>query len=333
MRYRLSATATLAGACIWLSGIGAAYADPVVLALQAYYESPQLFAPAMYLVLPDANGSLGLSQVGWTTRVDGEWRQRKHLALVGSAELTPFRAQSSNLFYDDDGREIDSADFRDTELAASWGLALRTNRVQSKLRFLVRKHWLDGLPAATSEMWRRPYAGPDFTLSYSALRSDDLYLARFQGLKAQLHAGALLGQTPFVQGEAWASYGERIGPFFALGGARAVYVSQGNLISRWLLGGSWDALAGQALFGHPFARYRVERAATAFVRLDWDATRSFSLGIRGAAAVMPGEAHHGEAAVLVLDWAGVVSSAGLAVPDLRLGRWTAFVSVMAATFP
>jgi hypothetical protein len=312
-------------------GANLAQAEPAVLAVQGYYESPRLFAPAVYLVFPSANGDLGLSQVGWTTRLEGEWRQTSHVSLVGSTELTPLNAQSSNLFYRD-GEEDDSRDFRDTSWNGTWGVALRASGLRSELRFVVLKHWLDDLPSSTVEMWRRPYTGADWLISYSDVSAHDVYLARSRGLKVTSRAQALLGQEPFLQAEASLSYSARAGPIFASSGARAVYVSQANLVSRWLLGGSWDALGGQALFGHPFAEYRVERAATGFVRLDWDATRAMTLGLRGAAALMPGEAHHGQAAVISIDWAGVVTSAGLAVPDLRFPRWTAFASVMAATF-
>lgn len=317
--------------CLGLARASTARADPVVVAAQVFYESPQLFAPALIVALPNENGYFRFSQAGWTTRAEGERRQTLHWSLVGAAELTPLRAQSSNLFYEG-GREDDSRDFRDTALTGSWGLAYRAPHVRSELRFVLHKQWLEGLPAATAAMWRSPYTGADGLVRYENLSGEDLYRARTRGLRAEARAQGLTGQTPFVLAEASLGYGGRAGPLFFLGGARAVYVSQGNLVSRWLLGGSWDALGAQALFGHPFAEYRVERAATGILRLDLEATRALSFGLRGAAALMPEGTHHGEAAVVYLDWASITFNAGFGVPDLHLPRWTAFASVTAATF-
>jgi hypothetical protein len=309
----------------------AAQAEPVAVAVQGFYESPQLFAPAVYVVLPNDNGGLQFSQVGWTARFEGERFQTAHWSLNGALEFTPLYAQSSNLFYEN-GREDDSRDFRDTALVGNWGVAFRAPQFRAELRNVALKHWLEGLPESTAAMWRLPYTGADFQIAYQDLQGSDLYLARARGLKALGHAQALLGRSPFALAEATVSYGTRIGPLFALGGVRGVYVSQSNLVSRWLLGGSFDAQGAQALFGHPFAEYRVERAATALLRLDLDATRALSFGLRGAAALMPEGLHHGEAAVVTLDCASIVLSAGLGVPDLEGTRVRVFATVMAATF-
>jgi hypothetical protein len=196
----------------------------------------------------------------------------------------------------------------------------------------VLKHWLDGLPESTASMWRSPYTGADFEVSYENLLSNDIYRSRARGLQASARAQALLGRTPFALAEAWFNYGTRLGPLFLLGGARGVYVTEQNLVSRWLLGGSFDAQGAQALFGHPFAEYRVTRAVTGLIRLDLEATRVLSFGLRGAAAAMSEGNHHGEAAVVTLDWQSLVLSAGLGVPDLKSARWHAFATVMVATF-
>jgi hypothetical protein len=217
-------------------------------------------------------------------------------------------------------------------LLGNWGVAFRALHVHSELRYAMLKHWLEGLPDSTAAAWRLPYTGADFQLAYEHLHGSDLYRARARGLTAVAHVQALLGRNPFALAEAAVSHGARLGPLFALGSVRGVYVSQSNLVSRWLLGGSFDAQGAQALFGHPFAEYRVERAATALLRLDLEATRALSFGLRGAAALMPEGVHHGEAAVLTLDWASVVLSAGLGVPDLDGARVRTFATLMAATF-
>ena len=217
-------------------------------------------------------------------------------------------------------------------LSTRWGVAWRATHFRSELRYVVLKHWLDGLPESTASMWRSPYTGADFEVSYENLLSSDVYRSRARGLQASARAQALLGRTPFALAEAWFNYGTRLGPLFLLGGARGVYVTEQNLVSRWLLGGSFDAQGAQALFGHPFAEYRVTRAVTGLIRLDLEATRVLSFGLRGAAAAMSEGNHHGEAAVVTLDWQSLVLSAGLGVPDLKSARWHAFATVMVATF-
>jgi hypothetical protein len=317
---------------VTLLSTSSARADPIIVAAQALYESPMLVVPVALFASSSEAGEVRASQMGWTTSAHVEMVRTPTLSLVGTIDATPLYAHASNRVYRG-GSEDASLEFRDTAVQPTWGLAWHSGvHAHADLRWTALKEWVDGIAERDASMWRRAYWGAQTSLSLAWTRSDDPMRFRWDGFKVFARAQGLVGEVPWWLGEADLGIGRRLGPLFAMANACGVYESASSSVARWIVGGSWDALGGQAVWGHPYGELRVDCAAIAGARLDLVTMRDVELGVRAAAMASRDGTTHGEAVQLSAAIAGVLVQAGVAAPDGEVKRALVFAAASAATF-
>jgi hypothetical protein len=315
-----------------------ARAETPVLFAGVLYESPMLVVPAVLAhVTLDSGEQINAAQRGWTTSAEYLRPLNVDLALVAGVELTPLYAHASNLIYLNGWREP-SAEFHDTSALASTGVRIDVGRLlHGEARVFVLNEWLSDLDdRALAVAWREPYVGAQWSFDFADLRSDEPFRSRVDGLKARVEAQSFAGADGFVRARGWLSAGRRIGPVFVRGNALAFAVSTDNLVARELIGGSWDALLGAAVYGHPYAEFRVQRGIAANGGVDFELWRGVEIGVRGAALRAPQVEAHGEAVLASAQIMGVLITLGVATPDgdafrARLDTLLAFATISAAT--
>ncbi len=181
-------------------------------------------------------------------------------------------------------------------------------------------------------MWRFPYQGPELRLTYERVRSDDLYRARWDGTKLSLRSRALLGEVPWASADFTVGIGRKVGRWFTLAAMSASAVTTSNLVSRTLVGGSWDELGPSALFGHPYGEFRVMRSAVGMGRLDLQLYRDWEIGARVSGLASDEGYHYGSAFSTSVVLRGFLLCAGAAMPDVRFRDTLAFATLTTAIF-
>lgn len=303
------------------------------IAVSVLVDSPGRFvAPIVLLSIPDASdGELRLGQWGWTTAVDLKRAISPGWTFVAGAELTPWHAHASNLIYDS-GERAPERDFIDTAAELRLGVRRRDGEsLTSEWNVMVDKEWLANVAVASSEMWRSAYAGLELRETLEMLRSDDPYRSRFDGLKISALVRGYVGRVPYWRGALSASAGRKLGPAFIRLSVLGVRASLSNPVAQWLVGGSWDTLGTEALFGHPYAEYRISTGAVVNTGVDLRIAGDWEAGLRaGLLATSDGRLHHGEALQLSTILSGLMFYAAVGFPDAVFSRPAFYAGAAAA---
>jgi hypothetical protein len=296
--------------------------QPKLIGAGALYESPVLVVPMLFVVLSDDDGArLRLRQTGWTTSADWTHPQDPDTAFVASIDVTPLFAHASNLVYRA-GRRAPDLEFADSALQLSAGMRLRHGPlITSEWRVVALEEWPSGLAdAAQIRFWRYPYAGLQGKLAFADVRSDEPFRARWDGIKISLNGQQLVGAQPWGRGQLMLGAGRKLGRVFLRANAFGFLISTRNFVARELVGGSWDALEGSALYGHPYARFRADRGVVANLGADLRLLGSWEISARGAVFVSRDVPHHGEALMTSAVVGGILFFAGASTPDSDLFR-------------
>jgi hypothetical protein len=303
-------------ACSLLQATALAADGPKGLVLSALADSPGGFvAPVVLLSWPDSkNGDLLLSQWGWTTAADWERALTPDWKALAGAELTPWHAHASNLNYNQ-GERAPALDFTDTAAEIRFGLRRQLGPVlTSDASLLLNKEWLQS-GTQPSEMWRSVHVGLELRESLAIVRSEDPYRFRFDGWRLSATLRAYGGDVLWWRGALSAISGRKLGPLFLRASVAGLRSSSGNPVGQWLVGGSWDALGATALYGHPYAEYRVSTAAVANGGADLRLIGDWEVGLRGGVLLGPGGSHHGQYAQVSTILSGLLFYAGIGFRD------------------
>ena len=315
--------------------------EPKLLAASLLYESPTLIVPVLLFVLrTESEAELRVGQTGWTTSAFFRQVLEPRLTFVAGAELTPLYAHSSNRVFVG-GEPAPFAEWRDTALQLAAGFAVRDpDWLQLEWRALLLKEWVSGAPLSAAEQafWRKPFGGVQIALGTSQVRSDDPFRARWDGAKLWI-TGQGFSNGSFVWGRArvHVGMGRKLGPLYVNAYASGFLVSTSNIVARELVGGAWDDLQGWALHGHPHGEFRAQHGVVGHLALDWEITRHWELGARGAVFHSDRDDAHGQALLTRVSVAGVQCTLGLATPDAdafrgHLGTLRVFASISSAVW-
>ena len=296
------------------------------------YESPGLVVPVLLLVSSDEQGnewSLGLT--GWTlsgerkTAIDSS---RKRLLF---ARVTPINAQSGHYIYRDGVRDS-AAEFSASSLELGGGLEIAHRpRWTGAYRALVIYSPVKDLDPELIAYWRRPFAGVEIAQSYVRVTSDELFGARWEGVKVGGTAQLLTGSSSWSRLQARVGVGKRIGPLMLSGRGAAIAGRSLNTVNAFVIGGSWDLTPPDLMVGYRYAEFRLDRAATLGGALDLRVRGAWEVGVR--ASYLKGKAidEYGAAVQMTTVWRGAVFNAGVAVPKASLARQGADRIVIFAT--
>jgi hypothetical protein len=303
----------------WLVGGPTVLAQTKVLVAGAVYESADLIAPnGLLLILPHDSSPSGRAGVAWnvglrgsTLMVEALKRFSTRFELLVGGDLTPFSANGSSRIYKD-GRHEPDLGFTNRSYQARAGVRFqRASAWRTDLQLLALKESVDGVD---NDVWRRPYGGVGVAQSYRRVVSEDSLRSRFDGLKASAAAQGFFGSNAWWRGQVVAGGGKRIGNLFLRGQASAFGGHGLNTVSRFLVGGSWDAGEGLPLYGFHYAQFRVNRGAVLNSGADFRLRGAWEVGIRGGYLNSPDKRARGAAITLGTIWNGVAWHVGMGIP-------------------
>jgi hypothetical protein len=267
-----------------------------------------------------------LTLLGWT--VDGQWL--KHLsasrAIVVSADATPLNAHFSDRIYVDGERAheltYDAASYR-----VRAGLRLTpSDRSSTDVLLVGLVEQVDGLDDSSVEgFWDRPFVGVDVTHTYRAIASDRPLTASFDGFAVSVRVEAFTGSTTWSRASASQRSGAQLGNVHLRQSLLVLTGKSLNVVNRFLIGGSWDALGENALYGYRYGEFRVARGVVANVGGDYALSRDWRVGIRGSYLRSDVADVYGVALNGSKTWKTFGFNMGIGVPQGAQGRSDAVV--------
>lgn len=321
---------------LWFGSSVPARGEPLLVVLSTSYESEALVAPAVQLLRRDADGgSMTAGFVGWTLGLEREWALGPRSFVSVANEVTPLNANASDIHWRD-GQDDAARDFTDRSwLARLGGRFDHPGGLSSRLQLLVQREWISDAPQSLRDRWRGAYAGLRIAEHWAAVRADDHYRQRWDGLKAAGEYTVWAGGMPFWQARLQAGVGKTFGAAHLQLAATLLDGDGLDEVNRFRVGGSWDVPGVDLLYGFHYAEFRVERAALFRGGLDLTLSEHVGFGLRSACLLTREETRLGSALRVEAEWHGVVVYAGLGLPNdsaLRWSRAVLFAGLTASVF-
>jgi hypothetical protein len=300
----------------------AARADSRVWLASLNYESAQLLVPVLVLrSTDDRGGESNIWLTGWTVGVERRIARDPRRRWLALARVTPVHAHGSNYIYRD-GERDNAASYAAASIDLGGGIDVaHTRHWTGSYRALALYEYV-GRPQTPEvrHFWDRPFVGLETVQSYARVRSDTKYGVRWDGVKADVSAQIYTGQRTWSRARASIGAGRRVGSVFLSGRAAAFAGRSLNVVSAFLVGGSWDLAPPDLLPGCRYAEFRVNRAATIGAGIDLRVHGAWEVGVRHAYLTAPHNRHGGTAFQTMTVWKGAVVNAGVALTSASPGR-------------
>ena len=218
--------------------VSSVFADSSVIAPVAWYRHTN----------PDGSGyRVGLS--GWT--IEGQWNKRRSPAhsLLFAAELTPMNAHNSNRVYQN-GRRREELDYDNASYRVGGGVRLHhAEHTNVDILLVGLYESVNGLDAKVEERWEKPYAGLDVNYTFRSVRDARPLIAQIDGMELSIRAEGFHGEDNWARVTLSQQWGNTLGRFHLRQGSAAVFGTADDFVNKSLIGGSWDALGGNAVYG------------------------------------------------------------------------------------
>jgi hypothetical protein len=258
--------------------------DLKVLTAAVLYESG-LAAPSIELRSVAADGSLWRAGInGWSVALGRERLLNHDRRLILDVTATPYDAHSSRRIYRDGVRRRD-LEFDDAAITARGALRFRESEHASVEPGVVIGKEIIGnnAPAALRDAWRSPYAGISVIQRIRFITAEDPFTNRIDGIDVTATGEAYRGNRTWTRAIVTENGGASFGRIHLRQSIAAFRGSGLDMVSAFLIGGSWDLLGSTAVYGRRYAEFRVTRGLNANGGADVAITRSFDLGLRVSA--------------------------------------------------
>lgn len=275
--------------------------DPLTMALGAAGESGTIIvAPTVYVRAPLSDRHiLWASQIGWTSSVGIETLVSPRATLIVEIRGTPWRANMADVAFHD-GRLTEEGTFEAAQILGDVGVRFGgASGHSADLRLSVFRPFVDGLDSKTLSRWNTFHFGGRMRLRASWLRSDDPLRGRSDGLILTADVRGFGGSRPWLDARMAVLAGRRWNRFFLTGLLAGFHITRDDAFNRLPVGGSWDALGADALYGFPLGAYRLASGGLASVRVDVRLFGNLELGLRGSTLLYPDGVAYGGAVQLM----------------------------------
>ena len=228
----------------------AAEPEPGSLLVSSVFADSSVVAPVVWYrnTGPDGSGyRVGLS--GWT--IEGQWTGRRSPAhsLLLATELTPVNAHNSNRVYDN-GERTEERDYDNASYRLGGGVRFHPGENTHIDVLLVGLHEsVDGLSAKDMRRWEKPYAGLDVHYTFRDVSDARPLIAQIDGIELSVRGEGFLGEDNWSRIAVSQQWGTTLGRFHMRQGSAAVFGTAADFVNKSLVGGSWDALGGNAVYG------------------------------------------------------------------------------------
>lgn len=263
---------------------GSALAEDRALLVSAIFADTSIVGPFVRYTTGDSEGTeYAFSLMGWT--LDGQWIRHRspRSAFILGAEATPMNAHHSDRVFVNGERvhdlEYDAASYR---LRA--GVRLTPNDRSTTDIFAVGLiEDISGLgDPATEEFWNEPFFGVDLTHTYKIISSDRPLVSSFDGMSVSARVEAFTGSETWSRVTVTQRAGKQFGKVHLRESLSLMNGKSLNVVSRFIVGGSWDALGETALYGYRYGEFHVARGVIANAGADYALPRNWQVGIRAS---------------------------------------------------
>jgi hypothetical protein len=306
-----------------LAARAAAQSTPLVVAGGLVDLRSATAAPLLLLRWPlGETAAASVSQTGWTSALELSVGQNPELAWHSAIELTPDRAHLSHDVYAADGVRP-AASFDHSLLRVRSGVAWQRAPIELRAHIVIAKHWISGAEWRDVRAFDAPFAGIESAVRLSNARVLDPFEDWIEGALLRVRGAVLAGDEPSADTDLTVRWGRVAGPVFFVVSAKAFWVSLDTPASNVLIGGSWDVLGADALWGHALGAYRLPRGAASTGGIDFALLESLRLGIRASVLVGSPSPQTGLGVQLHGAFSGVHAVAALSTDPGRLGEGVA----------
>jgi len=267
---------------LWPMAAGAA--DGETLLVSGALVDSSIAAPLIELRLdPVGRDEYRFSVSGWT--LEGMWRRElsPSRTLLASADATPLHAHSSNRIYLA-GTRMRDLEYENASYRLKAGVRfIHTARSATELQVVGLSEQLgSGSDPVLARFWDRPYTGIEFAHTYSNQTGESPLIAAWDGIELSVRGDSYAGQETWSRITVAEAASRTLGHFDLQQSLTVMNGKSLNMINRFLVGGSWDVLGANALYGFRYAEFRVDRAVIASGGVDYVLPRNWRIGVRGS---------------------------------------------------
>lgn len=299
-------------AALLLFAAAAASAEEKRLLVSSAFGDPSLVAPVVRYDVDRGDGTtyaVGLS--GWT--IDGEWNRRlsESRALRFTADATPLNAHNSNLIYTNGTRD-EALEYENAAYRVRGGMRFTPGaRSTTDVLLVALYEDVSNLPLAVAQRWSSPYAGVEVAHTYSIMNAREPLIGAFDGIELAAHGEVFAGDESWTRVSLVERAGKNVGRFHLRQSLAVMNGSALDIVNRFVVGGSWDALGGTAVYGLRYGELRVERAIIASGGADIRLPRQWRAGIRGSWIDADNGSTHGHAINVSKIWKTIGANFGV----------------------
>lgn len=263
-----------------------AQSAPQTLVVSSVYADSSVIAPVAWYRHDDGQGRshrIGLS--GWTIEAESLRKRSERISLLFSADATPMNAHNSNRTFEY-GERTEHLDYEHASYRARGGVRIRLNE-DSHFDVLAVGLYesVSDLPQFVLARWDRPYAGIEVAHTYRAVREEQPLIAQIDGLELTTRAEAFTGEDDWTRVTFEQNWGNTIGRVHLRQGSSAVFGDGLDWVNSPLIGGSWDALGGRAVYGLRHGEIRDTAALSGNFGADVRIGSAFWIGGRASALI------------------------------------------------
>ena len=277
---------TIAFLSMFLAGNMAA-ADMRIVTAAILVESGQA-APVIELRSVGEDGLLRrLSVSGWTIAMTRDKPVDRGRRVILTFSATPYDAHSSRRMYSE-GSRARELEFDDAAVAARAGYRMREGEHASTEAALIAGQEILGsrAPRDVRDRWRTPYAGVQIAQRVRYVTAEDPYAGRIEGIDLIAATEVYSGPRMWSRTTLLQSAGVAAGPLHLRQSMAAMYGTNLDTVSAFLVGGSWDTLGPMSVYGTRYAEFRLDKCAILSGGADYT-LRSWELGVRASVMRAP----------------------------------------------
>ncbi|HJQ36244.1 MAG TPA: hypothetical protein VKB93_03805 [Thermoanaerobaculia bacterium] len=204
-------------------------------------------------------------------------------AWIVSADSTPVNAHLSNRIYVE-GERAHELEYEAASHRLRAGMRFTPNDSSTTdIQFVGLLEEITDIEDATvRNFWEGPFYGIDASHTYKKFSSESPLVAAFTGFLVNVRAELFGGPETWSRLTVSQRSGVQVGTIHLRQSVLVMGSRNLNVVSRSLVGGSWDVLGENALYGHRYGEYRVARGVVANAGADYGLPRNWRAGIRAS---------------------------------------------------
>ena len=293
----------------------AAAADKRLLVSSAFGDSSMVAPYVRYLVDREDGTSYAIGISGWT--IDGEWTRRLSAARAWriAVDATPRNAHNSDYIYAA-GERVPELEYDNALYRARAGMRFTPLRNHAtEVSLVALQESVEGVSSTLAERWDDPYAGVEVVHTYSIRDASTPLIAAFDGIEVSGRVEAFAGKENWSRVSVLETAGRSFGRVHLRQSLALLHGSSLDLVSRHVVGGSWDSLGGTAVYGMRYGELRLRSGAIVSGGGDVRVAGNWRVGIRGSYVESDEVSTYGHALNASTTWKTIGANFGVGFPE------------------